>query len=363
MKIFDSMKRIFMYLSSAALMAFAMPAAAGAKNNEEPKGEDGLLTYCLPSTVITLEVEAVQESFHAGPYARFAEKYLGVKARQKDESSVHVRSVTLVPSVEPDQSRRYAFQVSKNDMISANTFALSSAGLVSLVDAAYGDPVRWSFPIASKSDFAGKGVSSNLTSGSATLYGKSKKQTVSVQQSMVVEKSVEKKASETAEVIFMLRKKRLEIVTGDTDATYSGEAMGAAVAELARLEEEYMSLFVGYSDWQDMQMSFDLIPDATAESQMYVAFRISDTAGLLPADNLSGRPVVMEIVPQEFAGPQVDADSEKNRKKAVVHYRVPAVCTVRIMDGKSMLLQSRIPVYQLGQELSLPPNVISVKSK
>ena len=94
-----------------------------------------------------------------------------------------------------------------------------------------------------------------------------------MQQNMVVEKSADKKAAEAAETIFKLRQKRLQIVTGDTDATYSGEAMGAAIAELTRLEEEYMTLFVGYSDYNDMAMSFDVIPDAEAESQMYIAFR------------------------------------------------------------------------------------------
>lgn len=355
------MKRTFLYMI-AAVAAILVAVPAEAKKKEGPKGEEGLVTYCLPSTVITLDVEAVQESFHAGPYARFAEKYLGIKARQKDETTVQIASIRLTPFVEPDQSRRYALQVPKGE-ICASTFALSSAGLVSFSDASFGDGVQWRFPMASKSDFAGRGVSSNLTSESATLYGKSKKQTVSVQQNMVVEKSAEKKASETADVIFKLRRKRLEIVTGDTDATYSGEAMGAALEELARLEEEYMSLFVGYSDYQDMKMSFDIIPDGTAESQMYVAFRVSDNAGLLPADNLSGRPVVMEIVPQAFAAPSVDSESDKNRKEVCITYRIPAACTVKIMDGKSLLLQTRIPVYQLGHESSLPANINSIKTK
>ncbi|MGM9736719.1 MAG: DUF4831 family protein [Candidatus Cryptobacteroides sp.] len=355
------MKRTFCYII-AVMTALSMTVHADARKNEGPKGEEGMVTYCLPSTVINLEVEAVQESFHAGPYAKFAEKYLGIKARQKDETTVQVTGIRLTPYVEPDQSRRYAVQVSKTE-VNSNVFVLSNAGLVSFSDASFGDGVQWRFPLPSKSDFTGKGVSSNLTSESATLYGKSKKQTVSVQQNMVVEKSAEKKAAETADVIFRLRQKRLEIVTGDTDATYSGEAMGAALEELSRLEEEYMSLFVGYSDSQGMMMSFDLIPDGTAESQMYVAFRVSDTVGLLPADNLSGRPVVMEIVPQAFSVPQTDPVSEKNRTEPVIRYRLPAICTVKIVDGKSLLLQTRIPVYQLGPESSLPANISSLKTK
>jgi hypothetical protein len=101
-----------------------------------------------------------------------------------------------------------------------------------------------------------------------------------------------------------------------------------------------------------------VIPDAANESNMYVAFRLSDTAGLVPADNLSGKPVIMEIVPQTFAEPELSADEAKNKKEVVAYYRIPAVCTVRLMDGANLLLQSRMPIYQLGRESSLPVNVI-----
>ena len=65
----------------------------------------------------------------------------------------------------------------------------------------------------------------------------------------------------------------------------------------------YMTLFAGYSEYQTQNMMFEVVPEAGLESQMYVAFRLSDTAGLVPADNLSGKPIVMEIVRQQFAEP------------------------------------------------------------
>ena len=99
---------------------------------------------------------------------------------------------------------------------------------------------------------------------------------------------------------------------------------------------------------------FEVIPQA-GETQMYVAFRLSDTAGLVPADNLSGKPVVMEIVPQKFAEPDGAPEAGKAKKApAAIHYRIPAVCNVKLMSGVDVLLQSRIPIYQLGRESSTP---------
>ena len=331
-----------------------LPFAASAQKSSDP---EGYVTYSLPSTTLVLDVEAMRESFYAGPYARYAEKYLGIKVRQKDEVKWQITKMSLTPKVEADLSRRYTLAVKKN----APDFSflkLSSAGLVAFADGNMGGGQTWRFPVSGSADFADKGVSSNLKSEATTLYRNEKTESaynrVSVQQNMVVEKSLEQKASEAAQMIVTLRQQRLQIVTGDTDATYSGEAMGAAIDELTRLENEYMSLFMGYSDFQTQSMSFDVVPSADRESQMYMAFRVSDTAGLVPADNLSGKPVVMEIIPQEIAQPSVGAQPAS--KVQSVNCLIPAICTVKVKDGSELLIQSRVPVYQLGVLTTMPVN-------
>lgn len=344
------MKSIFRI---AAVMLMMVPFMASAQKKSDPQGH---LTYSLPSTVIMLEVEAVQENFYAGPYAKYAEKYLGIKARQKDESTIHLTEVRMIPLVEADQSRRYSINFEKGQ-VEAEFLKLSSQGLVSFADAKYGDAPQWRFPKSGQGDFSERGVSSNLTSESATLYYNGG----AVKQNMLVGKTTEQKAAESAEMILKLREQRLQIVTGDTDATYSGEAMGAAIAELTRLEQEHMMLFTGYSESQVQKMRFEVVPSAEQENQMYVAFRLSDTDGLVPADKVTGKPVIMQIIPQEFMVPEASVVNEKGKKKTVsevlAYYRIPAVCTVKLMDGAELLLQSRMPIYQLGQESSLPVNV------
>ena len=165
------------------------------------------------------------------------------------------------------------------------------------------------------------------------------------------------KAKEAADMILRLRQKKYQIVTGDTDATYSGEAMAAAIGEISRLEKEYLSLFIGYSDCSTQKMEFEVIPSPDAENQMYIAFRISDVNGLLPADGVGGRPVVMEITKGEFAQIAEDPKAKKS-KTPVIYYRIPNVCNVKISEGTNLLLQTRVPIYQLGQESSMPVNVV-----
>ncbi len=337
------------------ILALAMTAlAASAQTNEDPQG---YVTYALPSTTISLDVEAVQEKFYAGPYAKFAEKYLGIKPRMKDETTVQLTQLKMTPLVEADQNRRYSITASKN-INTSSVFKLSTTGLVTFADAKFADESVWRFPVEAKGDFSDKGLSSNLTSESTTLYRNEKKESVynkvSVQQNMVVEKTLEQKAAETANTILELRRQRLQIVTGDTDATYSGEAMGAAIEELTRLEKEYMTLFVGYSEYQTQKMRFDVVPEAGRENQIYVAFRLSDANGLVPADDVTGKPVVMEIVPQAFR----QTAAKKKGNAEVIYYRIPAVCTVKLKDGADLLLQNRMQIYQLGQDSSIPASVV-----
>jgi len=339
---------------SLALAMTMMSYVASAQTGTDP---EGYVTYSLPMTTIMLDVEAVHENFYVGPYAKYAEKYLGIKPRMKDESSVQLTQIAVTPHVEADQNCRYSLFATKQG-INPSVFKLGAAGLVAFADANYTDESVWRFPVEGKKDFSDKGVSSNITSESATLYRNEKKESaynrVSVQQNMVVEKTLEQKAAETAAMILDLRRQRLQIVTGDTDATYSGEAMGAAIDEITRLEKEYLTLFTGYSEYQTQKVRFEVIPEAAKENQIYVAFRISDKNGLVPADDLAGKPVIMEIIPQSF----MQNESKKKSKEEVIRYRIPAICTVKLKEGAELLMQTRIPVYQLGQESSIPASVV-----
>lgn len=317
----------------------------------------GAIVYSLPITNIHLIVEATHESFIAGPYAKFAQKYLGVEAIEGNRESFKISSVELIPYIEADPSVNIALFLGKQRNASANFLEMTNQGLIMWSDSYAGKSQKIQFSDLNSNALYAKSVAgSNLTSEQSTLYrtvkGASGAERVAVQQQHVVEKSIEKRAEEIASQIFHLRAKRLNIITGDTDATFSGDALRAAVEEINRLEEEYLTLFMGKTNTKIQKMSFDVVPKANNEKQIYIAFRISESSGLMPANNLSGRPVVLELIKEEkVASVNIDASSSSKDK---VTYRKPAVVNARLMDGQELLLQSRIPVYQLGIELSFP---------
>lgn len=330
------------------LMA-SLHAAAGAQENPT-----GTVSYALPQTTISMEVEAAQERFFAGPYAKYAEKYLGIKAEEQDRITYQVTDIKLTPCIEADQSARYTVTLPK----SGNVFLqMTAQGLISTNDGGFGKETTWRFPSLNGGGYADKGVSLNLTSESNVLYRKADKDerfgSLSVSQDMMVSKSTEQRAKETAELIVKLRNTRIAIITGDTDADYSGGSLEAAIDEITRLEKEYMSLFIGYSEYQTQKVCFDVVPKDNSRNHIYVAFRLSDTDGLVSADDVSGKPYLLDIVSEGIAAPQ---SAQKGSAKASIYYRIPAICNVKLTDGANLLLQTRIPIYQFGTTASYPIN-------
>lgn len=328
----------------------------------EAPAPKGAIIYSLPSTTIALKVTAEHESFVAGPYASFAQKYLGIDARTASEESYKISSVEMVPYLEADPTMSVAINLSASKTASANFLNFCAQGLVVTSDSYTGKPAAWRFSSAvNNSEITAAGAVSNLANKSTTLYKSVRTanglERVPVQQTQVVEKSLEAKASETASMIFKLRRTRVDIVTGNTDAEYSGEAMAAALNEISRLEEEYLTLFIGKSAYDEQIAVFDVIPTVDNSNQMYIAFRLSNTKGLLPANNVGGRPFVLELseVSEKIAPSSLAEVAEVSKGK--VAYRKPVTVMAKLMDGQEAILQSRVPVYQFGKILTFPIDI------
>lgn len=374
------MKQIGTLITALALTCSVAATLSAQNINRLEKGQpapDGVVVYSLPLTTVRLDVEAVCETYTPGPYCQWAKKYLGIDVPQEASTSYTLSRIRMTPYLEADRSCSYVVNLDGmlGDASPASFFEFSSQGLLLLSDENKGNVNSWRFPsMAPGSGTLASEATANLTSTETTLYRSVRTEgggydRVAVRQSQVVEKSTEKKAQEAASMILSLRENRLNIITGNTDATFSGDALRAAVEEIGRLEEEYMRLFTGTVSSSVQAMSFDVVPASGPEEELTMAFRISDSHGLLPPDDITGRPVVMEIVPEDaedFYSEQVVGEVEAAKPRAKheaalrgnIYYRVPAICSVRIVDGQNLILKSRIPVYQKGQDLSFPVHVL-----
>ena len=214
----------------AGLMALT---AAGQNVNRLEKGQtppDGVVIYSLPQTTVHLTVEAVCETYSPGPYSGYAKKYLGIDVPQEAGTTYTLSNVRMTPYLEADRSCSYIVNLDGllGEASPASFFDFSSQGLLLLSDENKGSGSSWRFPsIAPGTEVLSSEATANLTSTETTLYRTVRNESggydrVAVRQSQVVEKSPEKKAQEAAAMILSLRENRINIITGNTDATFSG---------------------------------------------------------------------------------------------------------------------------------------------
>ncbi len=339
--LFMHMMKRFFIISAILIGAVSLHLSAQDKSTVS-------VTYALTQTSLSFEVEAVKESFFAGPYAKYAEKFLGIKASDANSVTYRISSVRMTPYVEADAQHRYTVTLPSG---AVETFTqMSTQGLVSVSEGGFGRETSWRFPGNPGADFSAKGLSANYTAEATTLYQGVKNSDnynqVAVSQKVVVAKTAEQKAKEAADMILKLRSTRIQIITGDTDANYSGESMGAALNEIARLEKEYLSLFIGYTTSETQKMNYEFVPTDDTRNHVFVAFRLSDTAGLLSADDVSGKPYFVDIVSEGVVS--VPSDDKVRKGDTVIYYRTPAICSVKLSDGSDILLETRVPVCQFG---------------
>lgn len=263
-------------------------------------GLAGVYASAQEPVALKVKVNAVQERFHAGPYAKYAVKYLGVESEQTSSSSTVLTSVSVVPGP-----------------------VMSDA-----LGAEFGKPMK------KKADFS----------------------TVPLLKANVGQRSLELSAAKAADQIMDIRQKRYQILTGDTDMSLSGESLRLTLDEFERQESELLKLFLGYTVTNDVECEFSVLPKAGEESHLYVAFRISEN-GLLPAEHLEGRMVTLELtptnLPEQEETPAVPAKKKKAPKGFEWEARtefVPAVCTLKMRDGANVMLQGTVVVPQLGYE-------------
>lgn len=327
-------------MKKTTLLALALAAGLSAKAQE--------VTYALPNTVFTVKVTVQQDQFFAGPYAACAKQFLNLEADEEDSESCSLLSAEILTRVEADQKT-----LCVTDAENASLLSLSAQGLIALQNKADAPSASWRFLPPSNVRFDGSITSPSREETRITYKiiptEDGQELQVPIEHKAMQAKSLEDKAAEAAEMILTLRRDRLNIVSGNTDASYSGEAMGAAIKEIDRLEAEYLALFRGYTVSRTMEASFDVIPDPEAVHHRYLAFRLTG-AGPVP-DGVKGTPYYIELEPEEMVFP-AENDRKAKGKDTGIRYRIPVICKVRFTHDGVRLAEIREPVYQLGKEAS-----------
>ena len=149
-----------------------------------------------------------------------------------------------------------------------------------------------------------------------------------------------------------------EVITYDEQLP-DGKAYSIMVKELDKLETDYVALFIGKTFKSTFDYTFDYIPGDNSVSGD-VVFRFSDSKGVLPKTDLSGKPVQIELKKvDELAAAQA---KQKSATAPVVsshvYYRMPGKADLRLMNGINLIALTRLDVAQFGTVLAVPEELL-----
>lgn len=289
------------------LLAFALLlcGAAAAQNpyiavEGATEGPDGIVVS-HPRTILAIDLRVESDRTLCGPYARYAQKFLGVRAPLTDKTGWSITGAQI-------------------GLLDGTTYL--DAGAVAL------PATRVLRHTAPEGEFA----------------------RIQPDKTAMTTPVLEEAARAAANQIFSLRRHRLELITGDAGENVFGEGLGAALKEIERLEQEYLELFLGRRVVSTATRRYVVYPQS--DKKQYILCRFSPATGLLPDSDLSGDIVLLQIEPSSVP---VAADIEAPEKQtSVVKCRVadPATCTV--ISGNREYARAVLPLFEFGRTMNVP---------
>jgi len=345
------------------LTLFAVSIATAQKEDKRRSGPEVVagpvegVVYSLPQTSIRVHVKATRERYVRGPFSSYAQKMLGIdNVSLADADRWNMDEIKIEVFSEPDPEQVHKAMGRAAQMVSLTESGIL-AGINSTVKSQESDIQTSSFLIKN-SDKQVKFNDLSIWSFYSPID--------STKRIKMVSKSQEQKAAEAAETIFNLRNSRFSLLTNaDDEPLPDGKSFEVMTEELGKMEENYVALFVGKSTKQSHEFSFEFVPgQKTAKGE--VLFRYSEERGVLPKSDLSGRPVVIDVIKSEnLASKQssLSASENPNAGKSGLYYRMPGMSEIRIMDGSTQLAGARAPIAQFGTIAPIPEDLLDGEYK
>ena len=256
--------------------------------------ENGRVEVGIPTSPLAVDLTVEEEVVTVGPYARYAQKFLGVRGALSDKTlySVKAARVALLDRDATTASEVPAGEVRATSYLGdAETFSRVPFDKRSLVDA----------------------------------YRKE---------------------------LFAIRRHRMELITSEAGEHVFGAGLQAALAELDRQEQAYTELFLGKRVTTTSVERITVVPDAG--KQKYILCRFSPDRGLLPGNDLTGDVVLLQLDKESDGSFTLTPASPKAARTATYRVAADVVCTVYC--GTEELTRATLPLFEFGRdvELALP---------
>lgn len=336
------MKSIFVALTSLLLAGSLQAQLTSTALKDATLPLEGI-AYVLPKTVLTATVTYKQIKQTPGPYAQYAERFLGLNAVIQNEQTVHeLLNVTLSSAAVPDQTAW--FHVKPTDTKRPLVVSLSAEGFLLGCNLSKQE---------TPTETAQQPAAKEATGSAFTQTMPESMLTRDMQQATSTAKLAELAAAQ----IFSIRETRMSLLQQETEHTPAdGRSFSLILEELNRLETYYMELFSGKKTSVLLEKTLTFEPKREEE---VVLFRFNQQFGMVDKNDLSGNPISIKLTKQ--LAPDMSSLKKREEKKPAlpgIYYRTPCPTTISIFDAQHTYVVATLPVPQFGSINILPVSMV-----
>ncbi len=335
------------------------------------------LYYALPKNIVRVEFTIQQTQLFEGPYARYASKYLNINdgVIGSNKTNYEISNIKMDRFSVIDSSKFFA--ISNVNAFNIPEIKLNSDGVIISYNSNSNnegykvEACPTALLSAGLADymFDDLGVRSFMTEKSETLYRTVKTDTSETQVPYTHKKSAstseEMNAEEAAAFIRKLRKRRLKLLTGVFEETNAvgGQAMKIMIAELEKLEQQYLNLFTGVELVTKQKYYFDFEAEEGVTQEQVVLGWFSPKNGLSSNKNDAQKSdfksiLLKSIMLSGIPPPKIDRIDNTLKTPAAIkyglYYRIPGRVNLTIQCNNNILIRQQMQIAQKGEVVPLP---------
>lgn len=340
------MKRIYFFFCILFAVNFSNAQTKVLKMSAT-KSTDFGVTYFLPKTVLTVHANYNKITKKAGPFARYAEKYLGLKEQSvvlEDQIYYTLNTINVESQGIVDKNASYLVEF-KSKTTSPFVY-LTEDGLICTINADY--------------------VSEPANDNKAAAVPPASEVSAALSNSIYTEEylragSIPKMAEVAAKQIYKLRDSRTDLLTGNAEnAPRDGEGMKIVLANLDAQEKALVELFAGTTTTESLDTEFEVEPLSDINKE--VLFRFSKYFGIVDKEDLSGSPVYINVTNLETTETQEISDPKRKTKETEsIVYNIPGKASVEVFNGINSMYKGTLPIVQFGSKQVLASSLFEDK--
>lgn len=326
-------------LSSIILAIGLMPIA----HAQTVKENELAVVYYMPKTQLAITIEYNEVTVTPGPFHLYAERYLGAKnVTTEAKTRYEVTDIHLAPHTVADYDRPY--KVVANSDSEMQYLSLTPEGLL------YGYNVPH-YNAETINPVVENKQTNNTTSNLMPLL-----------EEQMVASSIAKMAEGAAKQIYHIREMRINLLAGDTEHTPAdGKAMQLVLNELDKREQMLAELFIGTRTVKHHTHTIYYVP--SNDIKEYIIGRISQYAGVVAAEDLSGEPIRLTLTGNyQTYIPTSPGTKPSKTIPSQLYYNLPGTAKVVVEFGNNIKTATTLPIAQFGVAVPLAKTLMLNKN-